>query len=63
MQSYLPPIAWIGYDHDKKTGEFFVKICDKCEGFVQAKREAKKLAIKIVPCIVHFNESLNKQIK
>lgn len=55
------PQAWIGFGHDKRTGEFYVKICDKCEEKARAIAEASssKLNHRIMLCDKHVYESIN----
>ncbi len=60
MTKFLPE-AWIGYGHDPKSGEFYVKVCPSCPSCGQALAEARssQLATRMVPC----SECTYKQIQ
>lgn len=56
-----PPSAFIGYGHDEKTGEFFIKVCPDCPDYKRAVLEALPLRAVAQLCPHHYQKQLAKR--
>jgi hypothetical protein len=57
-----PPVAFIGYGRDKKTGEFYQKVCKACPDHQTAAREAFPLRVSYLLCARHAFELIESRL-